>query len=204
MDKIYERALKYGIITPVSDLTEKVRAEDERRFRAEMVQIPFQCPECRKSHSLNEEVLSSLVETGIRQGALGRTGITSHCPENEALIDLEINCRTNNYSTPFYDIKAQNIKIKARSLNRLVFEQKDLRSLTIEQLKKIVAFHRQRRATHSEAMISKALKELRVRELEAPPFQVNGLATNPEIEDVETVENPKKKGVLTRFVNKLK
>ena len=188
--KVYSRAVKYGFVIPEYKLAEKVRLEDQRRFEAELNQVTFNCPECGKEHSLNKDVLDRL----FKQKAIGRTSFKIVCPETEVLLDVDLNARgKNNFSTLAYEIKKEDVKIKVLNLHKLIFESEDFGSLTIEQLNKIISYHKDRKTLHSENLMKKALEQLQLKELEAP---------KPQIENEETVK--KKTDFLSKITNKLK
>lgn len=195
--KVYSRATEYGFAVAEHELVEKVRLEDERRFREEMKKVTFKCPECGKEHKLNKDVLNSLIETGFKKGELGKTGLTTFCSETEVLLDMMVNCRTNNFSTPFHDIKKQNVKISVSSLNELVFEHKDFEALTDQQIQKIFDFHKDKKTAHSENMVLKAMKEKEIRKTKTPNLEVEAK------EETSKEETPKKKaGFFSNLLNR--
>ena len=188
-DKVYNRAVQYGFAIPQHEIAEKVRLEDDRRFEAELKQLIFFCVACGKKHGLNKDVLDMLA----KQKTIGRIGFTSFCPETEIQLDICLNARgQNNFSTPSYEIKKENVKIVALSRHKLVFESEDFRNLSIEQLNKIIAYHRDEKTSYSETIKRKALEELQLRQFEEP---------KPEIEPSQKTEKPK--GVLARLKRKL-
>lgn len=187
--KIYERAIEYGFSAiPEHELTEKVRVEDEKRFREELKQITFLCPEgCSKPHNLNPADIDRLIKASLSK-SLGKISFTTVCPSTEALLHMRMNFRTNgSAATPIFNIKKQNVKIEAKSLHKLIFETKDFGSLSVKQLNQIVSYHEKRKNPSSENMVSRALEELQIRELKAPKPQVEA--------------NPKKKrfGFLSKI-----
>ena len=170
--KTYERAIEYGFSAiPEHELTEKVRLEDEKRFREELKQITFLCPECDKIHSLNENAVNSLVKASLSK-TLGKVSFQSVCVESDVRLRLEVNARTNGFATPIYNIKKENVKIEAISLKTLAFEREDFKKLTEKQLKQIIAYHENHKNPYSENVVSRALEELQIRELEASKLQI--------------------------------
>ena len=189
--EVYDRALAYKLVeVSRQELRKRVKAEDEKRFKQELEEISFLCPECGKQHCLNESDLERL----FKNKALGKISFTSFCPNSEISLYMSLNARTNGFATPIHEIKGKNVEIKAKSLHKLVFESEDFRNLSVEQLNKIIAYHKNRKSSRSEAVVKKAIKQLQIWKLSK--------ASKPQTETEETEEE--KPGLASKISTGLK
>jgi len=188
--RLYSRAAKYGLAVPEGQLIQNVIFEDKERFKQTLHACSYKCPECGKTHGFSQDDIQALILASMAK-SLGRFGFTSVCPNSRVLLSMSVNCRKNGYASPIYNLKCENVKIEAKSLNRLAFESENFKNLSIEQLNKIVAYHEDKKGSHSENAVSKALEEMQLRSLEEP---------KPEIELVV----PKRKSLLSKIKVKLK
>ena len=170
--RLYSRATRYGFTIPQAQLIKNVLFEDKERFKQALKQVTYTCPECAKTHNFSEKDIQTIVGSSMAK-SIGRFGFTGVCPSSEVLLSIDLNARGNNFlSTPIYDIQKENIKIEVRSLNRLRFESEDFKNLSAVQLNKIISYHKNKEGSYSENVVTKALGELQLRELEAPKPEV--------------------------------